>query len=152
MILFRRSKTRNYRLLNWFCYPPYKYKILIAGNHDDFLWDSEIEFLHENCYGLSYSCVTIEGVKFHGIPMFVQDCVSGLINTGIEKIRPDTDVLITHCPPFEILDFDNNIHYGSKELLTAVEKSNHVTIFLVIFMLTMALRCMAPQPSSTLQL
>lgn len=32
------------------------------------------------------------------------------------------DVLITHCPPFEILDFDNNIHYGSKELLTAVEK------------------------------
>lgn len=54
--------------------------------------------------------------------MFVQDCVSGLINTGIEKICPDTDVLITHCTPFEILDFDNNIHYGSKELLTAVEK------------------------------
>ena len=36
--------------------------------------------------------------------------------------RPDTDVLITLCPPFGILDFDNNIHYGSKELLTAVEK------------------------------
>ena len=119
---FGGSKREIIDFLNWFCYLPYKYKIFIAGNHDDFLWDSEIDFLPENCYGLRYSCVTIEGVKFHGIPMFVQDCVSGLINTGIEKIRPDTDVLITHCPPFGILDFDNNIHYGSKELLTAVEK------------------------------
>ena len=105
---FGGSKREIIDFLNWFCYLPYKYKIFIAGNHDDFLWDSEIDFLPENCYGLRYSCVTIEGVKFHGIPMFVQDCVSGLINTGIEKIRPDTDVLITHCPPFEILDFDNN--------------------------------------------
>ena len=57
---FGGSKREIIDFLNWFCYPPYKYKILIAGNHDDFLWDSEIEFLHENCYGLSYSCVTIE--------------------------------------------------------------------------------------------
>ena len=57
---FGGPKREIIDFLNWFCYPPYKYKILIAGNHDDFLWDSEIEFLHENCYGLSYSCVTIE--------------------------------------------------------------------------------------------
>ena len=57
---FGGSKREIIDFLNWFCYLPYKYKIFIAGNHDDFLWDSEIEFLHENCYGLSYSCVTIE--------------------------------------------------------------------------------------------
>ena len=61
---FGGSKREIIDFLNWFCYLPYKYKIFIAGNHDDFLWDSEIDFLPENCYGLRYSCVTIEGVKF----------------------------------------------------------------------------------------
>ncbi|MDE6073898.1 MAG: serine/threonine protein phosphatase, partial [Muribaculaceae bacterium] len=30
----------------------------------------------------------------------------------------DTDVLITHCPAYGILDFDDNIHYGSEEILS----------------------------------
>ncbi len=29
----------------------------------------------------------------------------------------DTDILITHTPTFGILDFDDNINYGSEELL-----------------------------------
>lgn len=119
---FGGSKREVLDFLNWFCDLPYKYKIFIAGNHDDCLWNSEIDGLPNNCYGLRYSSVNIEGVKFHGIPMFVQDCVSGLNNTAIRNISLDTDILITHCPPFEILDFDDNIHYGSKELLTAVER------------------------------
>ena len=34
----------------------------------------------------------------------------------------DTDVLITHCPPYGILDFDDGINYGSTELLARVEE------------------------------
>lgn len=36
------------------------------------------------------------------------------------QIPPDTDVLITHTPPFGILDFDDNINYGSEELLSHI--------------------------------
>ena len=43
---------------------------------------------------------------------------------GIAKIPVDTDVLITHNPPINILDFDDNIHYGSPELLTKVNEIN----------------------------
>ena len=31
-------------------------------------------------------------------------------------------MLITHCPPLGILDFDDNIHYGSDELLEKVSQ------------------------------
>ena len=30
--------------------------------------------------------------------------------------------MITHCPPYGFLDFDDGINYGSTELLTRVEE------------------------------
>jgi hypothetical protein len=56
---------------------PYKHKIFIAGNHDDCLWDGNIEGLPDNCHFLRYSSITINGIKFHGIPMFMHDCITG---------------------------------------------------------------------------
>jgi len=58
-----------------------------------------------------------EGVKFYGVPMFMNDCVYGKQQKNYDKIPDDTDVLITHTPPFGILDFDDNINYGAEELL-----------------------------------
>ena len=39
---FGGSEREVLDFLNWFCGLPYKYKIFIAGNHDDCLWNSEI--------------------------------------------------------------------------------------------------------------
>ena len=36
------------------------------------------------------------------------------------NIPEDTDVLITHTPPFGVLDYDDNINYGSEELLIRI--------------------------------
>lgn len=53
--------------------------------------------------------------------MFMADCVTDRQSKHIANIPADIDVLITHCPPLGILDFDDNIHYGSDELLEKVE-------------------------------
>lgn len=36
----------------------------------------------------------------------------------------DTDVLITHAPAYGFLDFDDDVNYGSEELLQAVTNVN----------------------------
>lgn len=63
--------------MEWFCALPYKHKVFIAGNHDDCLFGADINGLPENCHYLYGNDVTIEGIKFFGIPMFVEDDISG---------------------------------------------------------------------------
>lgn len=53
--------------------------------------------------------------------MFMHDCITDINIKGIAKIPVDTE---THNPPINILDFDDNIHYGSPELLTKVNEIN----------------------------
>lgn len=62
----------------------------------------------------------IDGVTFYGVPMFMEDCSSGLQKEFYEMIPDGVDVLITHAPPYGILDRDGSIHYGSNELLSRV--------------------------------
>ena len=54
--------------------------------------------------------------------MFMEDCISNRQTRNYAGIPADTEVLITHCPPYGILDFDDGINYGSKELLMRVEE------------------------------
>lgn len=106
--------------LNWFCDLPYRHKIFICGNHDDCLFGANIGGLDENVHYLCNSDVTIDNVKIYGIPMFMDDCISGHQAQNYADISNDIDVLVTHNPPFGIFDFDNGIYYGSKELLQRV--------------------------------
>ena len=110
--------------LNWFCDLPYKNKIFICGNHDACLYGANIEGLDSNVHYLCNSGIEIEGIKFYGVPMFTEDCISDRQNRNYSNIPNDTDVLITHSPAFGILDFDDNIHYGSEELLTRLSALN----------------------------
>lgn len=110
--------------LNWFCDLPYKNKIFICGNHDACLYGANIEGLDSNVHYLCNSGIEIEGIKFYGISMFTEDCISDRQNRNYSNIPIDTDVLITHSPAFGILDFDDNIHYGSEELLTRLSALN----------------------------
>lgn len=49
--------------------------------------------------------------------MFMRDCITEPQSRNYAQIPFDTDVLITHTPPLGILDFEDNINYGSEELL-----------------------------------
>ena len=106
--------------LNWLCDLPYKHKIFICGNHDDCLYDANIDGLDNNVHYLRNSGVEIDGVMFYGVPMFMNDCITSRQNYNYANIPADTDILITHSPAYGILDFDDNTHYGSKTLLERI--------------------------------
>lgn len=114
------SEQEALDFLNWFCNLPYPHKIFICGNHDDCLYGANIEGLDDSVHYLCNSGVEIDGVKFYGVPMFMGDCITERQNRNYAKIPMGTDILITHTPPFGILDFDGNINYGSEELFTRI--------------------------------
>lgn len=103
--------------LNWFCDLPHKHKIFICGNHDECLYGANISGLDDNVHYLCNSGITIDDVKFYGVPMFMADCITDRQEKNIAGIPADTDVLITHSPAYGILDFDDDINYGSEDLL-----------------------------------
>ena len=115
--------------LNWFCDLPYSHKIFICGNHDDCLYGANIGGLDANVHYLCNSGMEIDGVKFYGVPMFMGDCITDRQSRNIARIPADTDVLITHTPPYGILDFADGINYGSEEILerlTAIHPQLHL--------------------------
>jgi predicted phosphohydrolase len=121
-ISFAGSENEVMDFIEWFAALPYKYKIFIAGNHDDCLFGANIDGLPQNCFYLCNSGASIEGVKFYGLPMFMEDAMSGDYDRNIQKIPSDTDILITHQPPNGILDCSANIHYGDSNLLQVALK------------------------------
>lgn len=118
------SEQEALDFLNWLCDLPYSHKIFICGNHDDCLYGANIEGLDSNVHYLCNSGIEIEGIKFYGVPLFMRDCISERQSSNYRHIPSDTDVLITHIPPFGILDFDDDINYGSDELLSIVSSIN----------------------------
>ena len=115
------SENEAIDFLNWFCsLPSYRHKVFICGNHDDCLYGMSIDGLADNVHYLCNSSITIDGIKFYGVPMFMTDCVSERQLLNYANISADTDVLVTHAPPYGILDFDDDIHYGASELLSRV--------------------------------
>ena len=65
-----------------------------------------------------------DSVYFYGVPMFMEDCITERQNRNYEQIPVNTDVLITHTPAYGILDYDDNIHYGSEELFSRISAIN----------------------------
>ena len=118
------SEAEAIDFLNWFCDLPYNQKIFICGNHDECLYGASINGLDNNTHYLCNSGIIINGMKFYGVPMFMEDCVTDRQAKFYENIPSDTDVLITHSPAYGILDFDDNINYGSEELLAKLPSLN----------------------------
>lgn len=111
--------------LNWFCDLPYRHKIFICGNHDACLYGANIDGLDSNVHYLCNSGIEIDGLKFYGVPLFMEDCVTERQTRNYANIPVDTDVLVTHSPAYGILDLDDGIdgefiHYGSEEILSRV--------------------------------
>jgi Icc-related predicted phosphoesterase len=138
------SVGRNYEVANfmdWFSeLNQFKYKIFIAGNHD-FLFEKESVFaktlVPKNIIYLEDSGIEIEGINFWGTP------VSKLFNNWAfnrpeekllqhwQAVPDNTDVLITHTPPYSIMDWVdwNRSHEGSptlyKEIFDRIKPKIH---------------------------
>jgi len=102
--------------LQWFEAQPYDHKIFIAGNHDLSFEDSPAQIsLTYTKYKVTYlqdSFTTVNGIKIYGTPWQPEfhNWAFNLPRNGQQLeyrwnlIPNDTDILISHCPPFGILD------------------------------------------------
>ena len=106
--------------IEWFSGLPYAHKIFIAGNHDNCLYGANIEGLPDNVHYLCNDSVIIDGIKFYGVPMFLEDDLEGNFPELFSRIPDDTDVLLTHQPPLGILDEQDGINYGDNHLYKRV--------------------------------
>ena len=98
----------------WFAALPHRFKIFVAGNHD-WLFETDNpaarKLLDDSIVYLQDSAIVIKGLKIYGAPWQPRfyDWAFNL-NRGREMaekwrlIDINTDVLITHGPPFGILD------------------------------------------------
>jgi predicted phosphodiesterase len=115
-------------------------KILVPGNHDGFLSQcasGELKEVLEYAIGdkefytlLSDSGCEYQGLKFYGSPWTPEFCNWHFMKRrgpDIKKvwdiIPDDTDILITHGPPFGILDkADNSLKVGCEDLAARVKE------------------------------
>jgi Icc-related predicted phosphoesterase len=136
----RDSFTEIYGFLHWFSQHPHKYKILVAGNHDRVcevnynLIKSTLE--DKNIIYLQNSEVIIEGIKIYGTPVQPPFNFWAFNYNEIDrayyysKIPKDTDILITHCPPYGILDRCPDGSVGCRalrnEVLNRIQPRYHI--------------------------
>lgn len=114
---------------NWWSSLPYKHKVFVAGNHD-FLWQNRPQIAKAFLQNLQDSSIQIDGLKIWGsswTPEFMNWAFMrqrGVeINEQWDLIPDDTDILITHGPPFGVLDeLPSGLRVGCRDLKDAVER------------------------------
>jgi Icc-related predicted phosphoesterase len=128
----RGTQQEAINFMEWIEKQPYTYKVFIAGNHDFFFENftqQEIQDkLPKGVFFLNDSGIEIEGIKIWGSPITPTFCnLAFNRNRGKEiaihwdKIPLETDILITHGPPYGILDKTfNGLHVGCEELAQKV--------------------------------
>jgi Icc-related predicted phosphoesterase len=111
----------------------YKYKINIAGNHDWF-FEKTPQFVKEtvpdNVIYLEDSGAEIEGLYFYGTPVqkpfnnWAFNREEDKLAQHWEAIPNNTDVLITHSPPYGIMDWSRHSKsaQGSPSLLHEIQQ------------------------------
>lgn len=120
----------------WLGSLPYKHKIAVAGNHDFYF---EREPAHAAAllaeHGITYlqdTRVKVEGLLIYGSPWqpafmnWAFNVPRGRLGRYWEQIPSGLDILITHGPPFGVLDQaipGTTDHVGCEELLAAIEKT-----------------------------
>jgi Icc-related predicted phosphoesterase len=119
------------RFIRWFSTRKARYHVYTPGNHDFCFRD--MPELKDTCRGagifyLEHNYTEIMGLKIFGSPHTPKFGDYAWMYRPDESDRiwsqvPDCDILITHGPPYGILDRNqNNEHCGSKRLLARVEQ------------------------------
>ena len=127
----RGIKSEIDSFINWFQSQPHKHKIFIAGNHDFFfekIVERNVEVKIPNVIYLNDSGCEIEGLNFWGSPVqpeFFNWAFNRKRGKEIKQhwdlIPKNTDILITHGPPYGILDkTTRNELVGCEELVKKV--------------------------------
>lgn len=128
---------------DWFASLPHRHKILVAGNHD-WCFEEQPEAarnLVRNAIYLQDSGVELDRVRFWGspwTPLFHDWAFNRERGEPIAecwaRIPPETDVLITHGPPWGVLDTVRDhlrlVNVGCEELARRLESlPAHTHIF-----------------------
>lgn len=126
-----------HKFMKWYSgLEQYKYKIIIAGNHDWLFERNRLlakSHIPDNIIYLEDSGVEIEGIKFYGIPVQKHFCnwafnrTEAILANHWGAIPDDTDVVITHSPPYGIGDYvshgySTDGHQGSPSLYMEMVK------------------------------
>jgi Icc-related predicted phosphoesterase len=129
----------------WLNEQPFEYKVLIAGNHDIMFQRDPlqaIELLKEACPDVIYlnqEAVVIDGIKIWGEPRQPAFGHGWAFNvdrrwiksTCWDKVPEDTDILLTHGPPYgygdkveRIFDDETDYHVGCQKQADLLFNSN----------------------------
>lgn len=102
------------KFLTWFSELPHPYKIFVNGNHEVDFWKNPTLFeslIPKNVIYLYDREIIIEGLKFYGSPhtkefgRWAYPYSSAVAAAEIWRWIPDdTDILVTHQPPYGIRD------------------------------------------------
>jgi Icc-related predicted phosphoesterase len=134
------SSADQLECLSWIQNSKYKKKILIAGNHDN--WMRKLKHDHFKEWG--FTCLCDSGTEFEGLkiwgspwtPLFEgvkPRCTAFMLpeeelDAKFALIPDDTDILVTHGPPYGTLDLVKQINFteetyfsGSKSLAKRLE-------------------------------
>jgi Icc-related predicted phosphoesterase len=137
--MFSKSMNAIADFNTWLGELPHRHKIIVPGNHEYFLEaDSSKRSMLTNAVVLINEAAEIEGLRIWGSP--ATTLFSGAFGLSspedrkrlYAQIPEDTDILVTHGPPFGILDSapHSSLHSGCRELLDAVM---HVRPLLHVF-------------------
>ena len=128
----RGHKEEVIDFLEWFSKQPHPHKIFIGGNHDIYMDRYPVDLLElipENVIYLRNNGLTINKLKIWGSPVTpdFMDWSFGKERSKMDehwKYMPeDIDILITHTPPYGILDQSSqHISLGCKFLLKKVKE------------------------------
>lgn len=113
--------------MSWVAELPHRHRIVIGGNHD-WIFEREPEvaakLIPPHVHYLCDSGCVIEGLRIWGSPVqprFLDWAFNRDRGSAIEQhwamIPENTDVLITHGPPFGRLDLTRTGHCGCESLL-----------------------------------
>ena len=125
----QRSELRDFD--DWLGGLPYPFKVVVPGNHEFVLEDRRLRDEITNAELLINHGIEIAGVRIWGSPVTpLYGGAFGKSNPQDRKrhwgqITDGIDILITHGPPFGILDTapGTALHQGDAELLEAVNRA-----------------------------
>lgn len=113
----------------------FKYRVIVAGNHDR-IFERDLNYakslLTNATHYLQDEEATIEGIRIYGSPWQPAFCnwafnlyTPTALKAKWDLIPSGIDILVTHCPPYGMLDFvPRTGNLGCLELREAVMRIN----------------------------
>lgn len=124
--------------LYWYNNQEFKYKIMVAGNHDRYIQNfsksfKELLSYYPSIIYLEDSAVEIEGIKIYGTP-HQKYFYKWAFNNSEEKLKElfnlipeDVEILVSHAPSYGVLDWlQSGQRVGEETLKNRIEKLNNL--------------------------